>query len=157
MLNDSIVKIYLEQLHSQFVIVTIYKASNTFAFICKKIYITKLLSEDGVNGYTPNKTYYQVLITEEEIVNGSITYCKKLDNKKTFPIMHWLPRMHKTPNGSRFIVASKACCNKQLSNIVSKVFKMIYNHVEVFHNKSHFTLASKNSGLYKINSQSSIH
>ena len=44
----------------------------------------------------------------------------------------------KKPIGSRFIVASETCSTNQLSNIVSKVFKMIYNHVENFYNKNQF-------------------
>ena len=52
--------------------------------------------------------------------------------------MYWLPKMHKTPISLKFFVASKTCSTKALSDIVSKVFKMIYNHVEHFHDKSRF-------------------
>ena len=146
-LNDSVVKTYLGQLHRQFVIFTIHEASYNFTFIWKKLYITELLSEYGLNGYTTYKTYSQVSITKEEIVNSNITYCKKLGNRKAFPIMHWLSRMHKRPIGSRFIIASKTFCTKQLPDVVSKVFKMAYNHVEMFHVKSRFYCSFKNSGL----------
>ena len=40
-----LLKTYLEQLYCRFVVVTNNKASNDFAFICKKLYITKLMSE----------------------------------------------------------------------------------------------------------------
>ena len=46
--------------------------------------------------------------------------------------------MHKAPIGSRFIVASKDCCNKPLTKVVSRVFKMIFKHVESFHKRSLF-------------------
>lgn len=43
--------------------------------------------------------------------------------------------MHKTPISSRFVVPFKACSTKSLSNIVSKISKMICNHVENFYSK----------------------
>ena len=84
-----------------------------------------------------NKTYFQFPIVKGEIVFAIITYCKNVDihgndNDKTIPTMYWLPKIHKTSIGSKFIVASKTC------NIASKVFKMVYNHGENFHNKSPF-------------------
>ena len=86
---------YLKQEHRWFVVVTIDKVSNNIAFIYKKIYITKLLSELGLNGGTPNKTYSQVSITKEEIINANITYYKKSDiykndDDKTLPIMYYI-------------------------------------------------------------------
>ena len=32
---------------------------------------------------------------------------KEKDRQKDLPIMHWLPKMHKTPADFRFVVASK--------------------------------------------------
>ena len=52
--------------------------------------------------------------------------------------MYWLPKMHKTSIDARFIVASKSCITKPLSEMISKVFKMIFNHVEVFVEKGLF-------------------
>ena len=52
--------------------------------------------------------------------------------------MYWLTKMHKTPIGARFIVASKNCSTKPLSDVTSKVFKMIFHHVESFPRKSLF-------------------
>ena len=57
---------------------------------------------------------------------------------KLLPILHWLPKMHKTPIGARFIVASNYCSTKPLSDTTSKLFKMILNTVESFHTQSFF-------------------
>ena len=86
---------YLKQEHRWFVVVTIDKVSNNIAFIYKKIYITKLLSELGLSDGTPNKTYSQVSITKEEIINANITYYEKSDiykndDDKTLPVMYYL-------------------------------------------------------------------
>ena len=50
--------------------------------------------------------------------------------------MYCLPKMHNTPIGARVIDASMNCSTKPLSNVISKVFKMTFNHVESFHRKS---------------------
>ena len=52
--------------------------------------------------------------------------------------MYWIPKMHKTPIGSRFIVASSKCSTKRLSKAVSKAFKLIFEQVKNFHDKSTF-------------------
>ena len=52
--------------------------------------------------------------------------------------MYWMPKMHKKPIGARFIVASKHCSTKPLTNVVSRVFKVLYQQVESFHKKSFF-------------------
>ena len=62
-LKDPEVIQYLEQLHRRFVIVPIDKASNNYAFICKSVYVSKLLDEVGING-NPNHTYSK---TDEKI------------------------------------------------------------------------------------------
>ena len=46
--------------------------------------------------------------------------------------------MHKIPIDARFIVTSKNCSTKSLSDVISKGFKMIFNHVESFHRKTLF-------------------
>ena len=61
--------------------------------------------------------------------------------------MYWLSKMHRIVIDSRFIVASKSWSTKSLSGIVSKTFKMIYNHVKNFITKVGFTLVLKNSVL----------
>ena len=50
-LSDPDVKKHLEDLHRKFVIVTIDKASNNFAFIFRNYYISKLFAE-----FSPNST-----------------------------------------------------------------------------------------------------
>ena len=46
---------------------------------------------------------------------------------KSLPIMYWLPKIHKTLVGVRFIVASYYCITNPLSD---KISKMIFNTVE---------------------------
>ena len=62
-------------------------------------------------------------------------YYKKIDLKITKRECI-RPKMHKTPICETFIVASKNCSTKSLHDVISRVFKMIFNHVESFNRKS---------------------
>ena len=141
-LQDSSVKQYLDNLHHKFVIVTIDKAANNFAFICKKYYITRLLSEVGIpNGDNP--TYHQIHQNSQHIISDNISLCKKFGLETTeaencLPIMYWLPKMHKKPVDARFIIASAKCSTKPLSKAITKVFKLIFIQTKNFHAKSKF-------------------
>ena len=57
--------------------------------------------------------------------------------------MYSLPKMLKTPIGAIFVVASKIGSAKLLVDTISKVFKMIFNTAESFHNKSFFYAATQ--------------
>ena len=125
-----------------FVVVTIDKAAKNFVFICKIYYISRLLEEVGLSN-SKSKTHSKATHSIEELVQASISYCKKLDLNiteldKSLPIMHWLPKIHKTPSGARFILVSYYCSTNPLSDIISKIFKMVFNTPESFHNKSFF-------------------
>ena len=141
-LKDPEVKKDLEKLHRRFVIVPIDKASNNYAFICKSFYVSKLLDEVGVNG-NPNPTYSKTNEKMEDLIDNNVNLCKRFDlnvnpKQHTLPIMYWIPKLHKTPIGARFIVASKTCATKPITEVISRIFKMIFTHIESFHNKSLF-------------------
>ena len=102
----------------------------------KICYISKLLVEVGLSN-SKSKTYSKATHSIEEIIQGNKTFdldITELD--KSLPIMHWLPKMHKTPVGARFIVASHSCSTNPLCDTISKIFIMVFNTVESFHNKS---------------------
>ena len=63
---------------------------------------------------------------------------KTIEQDKTLSIMYLLPKVHKATIDARFIVASKHCSAKRLSDVISKVFKIIFNHVERFLRKNLF-------------------
>ena len=141
-LKDPEVKKDLEKLHRRFVIVPIDKASNNYAFICKSFYVSKLLDEVGVNGNL-NPTYSKTNEKIEDLIENNVNLCKRFDlnvnpKQHTLPIMYWIPKLHKTPIGARFIVASKTCATKPITEVISRIFKMIFTHIESFHKKSLF-------------------
>ena len=90
--------------------------------------------------------------SNKELIETNIKYGKKFDlniteQDKTFPIMYWLPKMHKAPISARFLVVSKKCSTKPLSDVISKVFTVTFTHVESFHRKVYFTHALKSFRL----------
>ena len=137
---------HLDLLHQNFVLVPIDKASNNIAFVCKKFYVEVLLKEFGILGNN-NFTYQRVNINKNDIINQHVSYIKNnfsltVDQQmRTLPLPYWLPKMHKTPIGSRFIIASSNCSIKPLSKKVTSVFKLIFNTIQSYHKKSrNFTL-----------------
>ena len=133
---------YLKQLHENFVLVPIDKASSNIAIICKRYYVEVILKEIGHIG-TGNSTYEKIDRSLEEIVEENCMYAERSgfkvdETEKELPIMYWIPKMHKNPSGSRFIIASKTCSTKQISKAVSNCFKLIFHQIENYHKKAKF-------------------
>ena len=74
-LYDPEVLEYLQNFKKHFVITAIDKTSHNFAFICKKCYISKILSEIGSTG-NDNSTYKTSTLSKEEIIYDNITTSK---------------------------------------------------------------------------------
>lgn len=141
-LKDLEVKQTLESLQKIFVIVPIDKASNNIAIVCKKFYVEVLFKEIGKIGQE-NNTYTAVERLKKEIIFDNTLYQNHMgmevnDKEKTLPSMYWLPKMHKTPIGSRFIIASKFCATKPLSQNLSIVFKLLYNQIQNYKTKEKY-------------------
>ena len=133
---------YLKSLHDRYVLVPIDKAANNVAIICKRYYVQVILKEIGILDLG-NPTYAKAEKLTAEIVDDNTCYAKRLgfevkENDKVLPTMYWTPKMHKTPVGSRFIIASKFCSTKHVSGAVSNVFKLIFNQIENFHVKAKY-------------------
>ena len=154
-LKDPVTKQYLEQLHNAFVMVPIDKASNNISLICKKFYVLTLIKEVGLLN-SNNPTYERVTKNKVEIIEIhaktlSEKYRLKVNSEnEDLPCIYWLPKMHKYPIGHRFIIASKKCSMKPLSKNISSIFKVFYNLIESYHNKSKFFSGLIHSGLFRI-------
>ena len=141
MKDENVVK-YLKDLHSKYVIVPIDKAANNISIICKRFYVMRLLKEVGVLG-SPDPTYEISDTNPTELINDDIILCERYGLKleeaqKTLPIMYWTPKMHYTPSRARFIVSSAKCSTKPISRVISNAFKLIFNQIQNFHDKSKF-------------------
>ena len=136
------VKNYLSELQEKFVMVPIDKADNNVAFVCKRYYVEVLAKELGLLG-SPNNTYEHLQnTTSNEIVSNHKEALKNNfdittdDEMLTLPDIYWLPKLHKTPIKSRFIIASQKCSVKKLSKDITSIFKLAYNQIERYNQKA---------------------
>ena len=141
-LQDENVIRYLTDFHKKYVIVPIDKAAHNIAIICKRFYVIRLLKEVGALG-VPDLTYQISDVDPINIINNNMELCERYglsleERQKTLPIMYWTPKMHYTPSRARFIVSSAKCSTKPLSRVISNTFKLIFNQIQNFHDKSKF-------------------
>ena len=54
------------------------------------------------------------------------------EEHKCLPSLYWLPKLHKTPYGNRFIAASNRCTTKRLSSILTSCLKIIISHFKQY-------------------------
>ena len=95
-LQDAEVTQNLKDLQIKICIVSIDKASKNFSFICKELYVSKLLDEIGLR-VTQSDTYKLVSKLKDEVIDDNITISIKFDLEvqndfKTHPKMYWLQR-----------------------------------------------------------------
>ena len=141
-LKDENVLRYLAEFHHNYVIVPIDKAANNIAIICKRFYVMRLLKEVGALG-NPDLTYQISNADPIDIINNNVEVCNRYglnveNRQRTLPIMYWTPKMHYNPSRARFIVSSAKCSTKPLSRVISNTFKLIFNQIQSFHDKSKF-------------------
>ena len=138
------IKAALDDIHKDYVVVPIDKATGNIAVVCKRFYATVIAKELGLINNVSN-TYEQVLQqTADGIINSNIQHIKSkfnidvsTDNHR-LPNMYWLPKMHKTPIKPRFIIASPKSSIKPLSQAVTSAFRLFYKQIETYNTKSRF-------------------
>ncbi len=113
------------------------KASNNIIIVCKIYYIQTLIDELGVFSDTASKTYAYDNTTLDIIVKlylEKITPTMGRSFRKTqdLPKLYWIPKMHKTPYKSRFIVGSKNCTTKPVSSRLTRCFQCIKSKEEKY-------------------------
>ena len=65
------------------------------------------------------------------MLKSEIDVCEQHER---LPSFYWLPKLHKTPSGTRFIAASNRCTTKQLSALLTPCFKNIITHFKQYCN-----------------------
>ena len=131
------------QLHENFIVSTVDKASNNFAFVCKKFYVQMLLKELGFNQelqpignitYSPEKTGYEDIILRHCQVLAERFHINLTNENKVLPKLFWIPKLHKNPFKFRFIAGARLCTTKPLSVIVNLGLKVIKDNFRVYCN-----------------------
>ena len=137
--DGSSAKKRLDDLHSKFVFCPTDKAGNNVSIICKRLYAKIILDELGLN--SENSTYVRIIDrNEEEIVQSHFDFQYKfgLDlpvEMQRLPPMHWIPKNHKNPTSSRFIIGSKMSSLKPLGKTITSIFKVIFKMKKAYFKK----------------------
>ena len=146
-LNDTSVSNSLKLLQDKFVITPIDKATGNIAIICKRHYANVLVKELQFDNTETNldQTYTRIYDSSVSISNTILKDIKRMFNLDNTPVenhclpkMYWIPKMHKNPSKSRFIVAAPKCSIKPLSKAITSAFKLFYRQIESYNNKCRF-------------------
>ena len=134
----------LQQLHSDYVIAPIDKATGNVAVICKRFYAMVLFKELGICDSHSTKTYKKFRTSIATIVSNQKNVLKKKFNldvsteNECLPHIYWLPKMHKNPCKFRFIIAAPKCSIKPLNKVMTAILKLLFNQIEKYNQKSCF-------------------
>ena len=151
-LENEEVKICLKRLKRKYIICSIDKASNNFAFICKKLYTQILIKELGFDEITldsiGNETYKPCSEDEAYYINEiSRALINKFDiivedGNKCLAHIFWNPKLHKDPYKARFIAGARKCVTKPLNMLVNTSLKLLREHF-----KKYCSAIYNNSGI----------
>lgn len=149
----------LQQLHSNYVITPIDKATGNVAVICKRFYAMVLFKELGICDASTTKTYKKFRTSIKTIINNQKKVLKnKFDldvstENECLPHIYWLPKMHKTPCKFRFIIAAPKCSIKPLNKVVTAILKLFFCQIQRYHQKSYFYSGVKTFWVVQNNEQ----
>ena len=126
----------LKELHKQFVIVPVDKASANIGIICKAFYL-QVLTQEIVNSgnYEPSNYTQKEVMDEYRIKLNQIG--DQTEYANNLPFMYWLPKFHKTPIGPRFITSGRYTCINGLSKILSSCLKSLLEAAKIHSNFIH--------------------
>ena len=166
----------IANIHKHFVITNVDKASNNFAFVCKKFYISKIKDELGIRDgrVTGNDVYASVTDSSlREVVDNQCQQLEELhgsvsERNRKIPKLFMIPKFHKRPYKYRFIAGASSATTKKLSidvNLCLKLIKKIHKgYCKSIYNRNGYNYfwSVDNSvdvleKLNRVNNPSSIH
>jgi len=127
----------IKRLQKDYVITTVDKANNNYAFICKNFYIYNICKELGIDG-VPSNTYRSIFKDKNKIIKNLTKECKIHFNinvpieQQVLPFVHIIPKFHKNPVKFRAIIASKKSAMKPASTILAKILQLIYDRMKSY-------------------------
>ena len=133
-----------EQFHQKYVLVPADKASNNIIVVCKKFYVDVIINE--MRNTDQRSTYVSSTNSHDQLIRKHIMDMQRWNiispvMERLLP-MYWLPKLHKTPYGSRFIAASNICSTKPLSRLLTRCLT-----TTLIHYKEYYTGIYRNTGV----------
>ena len=128
------VKNALDNIHNDFVVVPIDKATGNIALVCKRFYAFVITRELGLNNNSSTDTYNNAGgLSANDIIDKNIRYLKTkfgIDNipieNYRLPNMYWMSKVHKNPTKARFIIASPKSSIKPLARTITSIFRLLF-------------------------------
>ena len=124
----------LDNIHKDFVVVPIDKATGNIALVCKRFYASVITKELGLNKNSCTDTYNNTSdLSTNDIIDKNIRDLKikfgidniPIENHQS-PNMFWMPKMHKNPIKARFITASPKSSIKLLASTITSIFCLFF-------------------------------
>ena len=145
-LSSPDVKNALHNIHNDFVVVPIDKATGNIALVCKRFYASVITRELGLNNNSSTDTYNNAGgLSANDIIDGNIRDLKikfGIDNipieNHRLPNMYWIPKMHKNPIRARFIIASPKSSMKPLARTITSIFCLLFRQIQIYNDKCRF-------------------
>ena len=115
---------YINDFLEQYVLVPADKATNNIIVVCRN---TTELSIVNPSTYISVNKDCSTLIAERvvDLAKWNIAVASKM---KRLPTLYWLPKLHKSPYGSRFIAALDICTTKPLSRLLTGCLSLVMTH-----------------------------
>ena len=113
----------LDKLKKHFIVTGVDKAPKNISLICKSYYI-----ETMTNELVNTNTYTDTNLSESDIIRSNVNFSKKFNvstDDLVLPFIHITPKFHKKNLDFRYIAAAKKSSLKLLSQIMSKILKLI--------------------------------
>ena len=127
------VKNALDNIHNDFVVVPIDKATGNIALVWKRFYAFVITRELGLNNNSSTDTTTPVAYLQMISLIKNIRYLKTkfgIDNipieNYRLPNMYWMSKMHKNPTKARFIIASPKSSIKPLARTITSIFRLLF-------------------------------
>ncbi|MDR2223120.1 MAG: hypothetical protein LBE34_10330, partial [Flavobacteriaceae bacterium] len=145
----------IKELHKNYIITIVDKASNNYAITCKKLYVSLIVKELGLESSVDNDNNTYVLYNMES--EESILKRHEMQSKNFFnigkgladvchlPIIYGIPKMHKNPIKLRFITGARHSSIKGVSMLLKNILNFFKNH---FANYCNATM--QRNGVYSL-------
>lgn len=153
----------LKNIDNNFIITNVDKASNNFAFICRKYYLSVIAKELGIDTkdykIVGNETYKKSDLNQTDILNMYMKFymSMKMDiDLKCIkvPLIFAIPKFHKNPIKFRFIAGAKSAISKTLNIYTMKILEVVKNN---FYNCGNVTKNRSGVNMYwSINNSSQV-
>ena len=117
----------MEKLHRKYVFAPADKAANNVIIIWKRHYVEVLKGE-----LNSASTYAPAQLTTDQLLVHYINSFTKIDvriDRCELPTFYWLPKLHKRPYKSRFILNSSHCSTTILSKHITSALTAVKDHV----------------------------